>query len=171
MDKTVWAWIVGWSDTQRLFQLKAHLEEMAEHTARMIPNEEKASYDNVVLVLMKRFVQLTLLDWSFTNWCKLGRVWRNWVRSFRSWDIKHFERVEQRNLIGLWREGSIKHSCRENWGTKSNWYVWALERHEQQFAPARGASRQKEQCIGKTTDETPLSQQVLQPPLMRLCKQ
>ena len=52
--------VAGWSDPQKLFQLKAHLEKMAEHTVHMLPTEEKTSYDKVVLALKKRFSSIDI---------------------------------------------------------------------------------------------------------------
>ena len=52
--------VAGWSDPQKLFKLKAYLEKMAEHTVRMLPTEEKTSYDKVVLALKKRFSSIDI---------------------------------------------------------------------------------------------------------------
>ena len=42
--------ITGWSEEQRLFQLKAHLEKTAEHAVRMLPTKENSKYDSIVAV-------------------------------------------------------------------------------------------------------------------------
>ena len=52
--------VAGWSEEQKLFQLKAHLEKTAEHTVRMLPEEEKSSYSSVVVALQKRFRSLDI---------------------------------------------------------------------------------------------------------------
>ena len=52
--------MAGWSDPQKLFQLKAHLEKMAENTVRMLPKEDKTSYDKVVLALKNRFSSIDI---------------------------------------------------------------------------------------------------------------
>ena len=50
----------GWSDEQRLFQLKAHLEKTAEHAVRMLPAAEKSKYGSIVSALKKRFRSLDI---------------------------------------------------------------------------------------------------------------
>jgi hypothetical protein len=52
--------VAGWNDGQKLFQLKAHLENTAEHTVHMLPEEEKTSYASVVMALQKRFRSLDI---------------------------------------------------------------------------------------------------------------
>ena len=54
------ACVAGWSEEQKLFQLKAHLEKMAEHTVRMLPEEEKTSYAKVVIARKKRFCSVDI---------------------------------------------------------------------------------------------------------------
>ena len=46
--------VAGWNDGQKLFHLKAHLENTAEHTVHMLPEEEKTSYPSVIMALMSR---------------------------------------------------------------------------------------------------------------------
>ena len=52
--------VAGSNEGQKLFQLKAHLEKTAEHTVRMLPEEEKSSYAKVVVALQKRFRSLDI---------------------------------------------------------------------------------------------------------------
>ena len=52
--------MASWSDEQRLFQLKAHLEKTAEHAVRMLPASEKATYKAVVEALERRFHSLDI---------------------------------------------------------------------------------------------------------------
>lgn len=52
--------VMGWDEGQKLFQLKAHLEKMAEHTVHMLTLEEKTSYTKVVVAQQKRFRSLDI---------------------------------------------------------------------------------------------------------------
>ena len=52
--------MASWSDEQRLFQLKAHLEKTAEHAVRMLSASEKSTYKAVVAALEHRFYLLDI---------------------------------------------------------------------------------------------------------------
>ena len=54
--------VAGWSEEQKLFQLKAHLEKTADHTVRMLPEGEKTSYSRVIIALQKRFCSLDIKE-------------------------------------------------------------------------------------------------------------
>ena len=47
--------VVGWTEEQCIYQLKAHLEKTALHAFRMLPEGDKGSYTTAVEALKKRF--------------------------------------------------------------------------------------------------------------------
>ena len=76
--------VAGWSEQQKLFQLTVHLEKTAEHTVRMLPMEEKDSYDRVVVALKKRFSSVDIEELRGLEFHQLMQEWRNWASSSRS---------------------------------------------------------------------------------------
>lgn len=79
------AWVAGWSDSQKLFQLKAHLEKMAEHIVRMLPEEEKSSYTRVILALQKRFCSLDIEELRGLEFHQLMQDKHSVKELYRSW--------------------------------------------------------------------------------------
>ena len=79
------AWVAGWSDSQKLFQLKAHQEKMAEHTVRMLPEEEKSSYTRVILALQKRFCSLDIEELRGLEFHQLMQDKHSVKELYRSW--------------------------------------------------------------------------------------
>ena len=167
--------MAGWSDPQKLFQLKAHLEKMTEHTVHMLPTEGKTSYDKVVLALKKRFSSIDIEELRGLEFHqlmqakqsveelglelqKLGR------KAFPTSGAKEFDRIIKgrfyQALLPKWQRklGAPK-------ATKTFDELFAraqtLERHEQQFASAQGENRQREQPA-KNTGNSP-SRQCSQP--------
>ena len=163
--------VAGWSDPQKLFQLKAHLEKMAEHTVRMLPTEEKTSYDKVVLALKKRFSSIDIEELRGLEFHqlmqakqsveelgvelqKLGR------KAFPTSGAKEFDRIIKgrfyQALLPKWQRKLGAPKATE---TFDELFARArtLERHEQQFASARGENRQREQPA-KNTGNSPSRQ-------------
>ena len=148
--------VAGWSEEQKLFQLKAHLEKTAEHTVRMLPEEEKSSYSSVVVALQKRFRSLDIEELRGLEFHqlmqekqsvealgmelqKLGR------KAFPTSSMKEFDRIVKgrfyQALLPKWQR---KLGAPKTTETFEELYARArmLERHDQQYGANRGESKQ-----------------------------
>ena len=72
---------------------------MAKLTVYMLPDEEKASYDKVVLSLKERFCSVDIEELRGLEFHQLMQSKQN-VEELGV-DVKHFLQLEQNNLIGL----------------------------------------------------------------------
>lgn len=160
--------VTGWNETQKLFQLKAHLEKMAEHTVRMLPSEEKISYDKVVCALKKRFCSVDIEELRGLEFHQLMQASKQTVeelgvelqklgrKAFPTSDAKEFDRIVKgrfyQALLPKWQRKLGAPKATE---TFDELFARActLERHEQQFASCRGESRTKEPH-SKNSDQT-----------------
>ena len=148
--------VAGWSEEQKLFQLKAHLEKTAEHMVRMLPEEEKSSYSSVVVALQKRFRSLDIEELRGLEFHqlmqekqsvealgmelqKLGR------KAFPTSSMKEFDRIVKgrfyQALLPKWQR---KLGAPKTTETFEELYARArmLERHDQQYGANRGESKQ-----------------------------
>ena len=157
--------VAGWSEQQKLFQLKVHLEKTAEHTVRMLPEEEKDSYDRVVVALKKRFLSVDIEELRVLEFHqlmqdkqsveelgielqKLGR------KAFPTSGAKEF--VKGRFYQALLPKWQRRLGAPKTTETFEELYARArtLERHDQQIGASRGDSRQTKQHSTRNTEPT-----------------
>lgn len=148
--------VAGWSDDQKLFQLKAHLEKTAEHTVRMLPEAEKSSYTRVIVALQKRFCSLDIEELRGLEFHqlmqdkqsveelgielqKLGR------KAFPTSGMKEFDRIlKGRFYQALQPKWQRKLGAPKTTETFEELYARArtLERHDQQYGARESKTKQ-----------------------------
>ena len=148
--------VAGWSEEQKLFQLKAHLEKTAEHTVRMLPEEEKSSCSSVVVALQKRFRSLDIEELRGLEFHQLMQekqsvealgmeLQKLGCKAFPTSSMKEFDRIVKgrfyQALLPKWQR---KLGAPKTTETFEELYARArmLERHDQQYGANRGESKQ-----------------------------
>ena len=138
--------VAGWSEEQKLFQLKAHLEKTAEHTVRMLSEEEKSTYARVVVALQKWFRSLDIEELRGLE-CHQLMPDKQSVEELGK-ELQKFDRIMKgrfyQALLPRWQRKLGAPKTTESF---EELYAQArtLERHDQQYGASRGENKTKPQ--------------------------
>ena len=72
------AGLAGWSEAQKLHQLKLLLEKTALNAFRVFAKEDKETYEKAKAALKNRFWSVDIEGWNFTGWCRAVSQLRPW---------------------------------------------------------------------------------------------
>ena len=157
--------VIGWADEHKLYQLKVHLDQTAKDVFRLIPAEEKETFDKAVAALGKRFcprdieelrgIEFYRVMQSDESIEQLGiSVQRLGRRAFPSMDPKEFDRlIKGRFFQALLVKWQRKLEAPKPGETFHELYNRArmIEQYEKQYAASAAAhSEQSSKKIDRT---------------------